>query len=405
MFFESFKIAIGSILSNKSRSFLTALGVIIGVGSVILMLSLGEGVKKAVSEMSEGFGTNIVAVVPGKVEKGKAFNPVTTLGISTLTERDVQKIKEKADKVINVTPFSLLGGALGYNNKLSTSALVLSTTPSFLDALSNAKLDKGRFINDEDLNQKNKVVILGSKIKEELFGGDDPLGKTVKFRNIDFSVAGYLKKSEEAIQIGDVDVGNYTIVPRTTGTEITGSDQIYRILMRAKSSEEISPAVDQVKKIVLENHSGTEDFSVLTQEDLVSIVGDILNILTLLVVSIAAISLVVGGIGIMNMMLVTVTERTREIGIRKAVGAKNSEILIQFLIESVVVSFMGGFLGILLAIGMGMMISALTSLKPVVDISFVLVAFSISFAVGVIFGLMPAFKASRKDPIEALRYE
>ncbi len=404
MFLESFKIAISSIFHNKARSFLTVLGVIIGVGSVILMLSLGEGVKKEVAEMVEGFGTNIIAIVPGKVEKGESFNPATTMGVSTLTEKDVDSIKERADKVRDVTPFTLIGGAINFDGKVSTGALVLSTTPSF-NKITTLDLEEGRFISEENLEDREKVIVLGASIKEDLFGDNDPVGEIVKFRNIDFEIIGYTKKRDETFQFGDMDISSYTIIPRTTGIDITESDQIFRIAMEAKSSEIVDEAVSQVESIILENHQGTEDFSVLTQEDLLNIVGDILNLLTLLISSIAAISLVVGGIGIMNMMLVTVTERTREIGIRKAVGARNLDILVQFLIESVVVSFLGGFLGISLAFGLGFLVDYFVGISPVINLNFIILAFSISFAIGVIFGLAPAIRASRKDPIEALRYE
>ncbi len=404
MLFESLKIAISSILISKARSFLTVLGVIIGVGSVILMLSLGEGVKKEVADMVEGFGTNIIAVVPGKVEKGESFNPATTIGVSTLTEKDVNSIKEKADKVRYVTPFTLIGGAINYDENVSNGALVLSTTPSF-NEVTTLDLEGGKFISDENLENRDKVIVLGASIKEDLFGESDPVGKKVKYRNIDFEVIGYTKKKETTFQFGDMDVSSYTIIPRTTGIDITESDQIFRIAMEAKSSEIVNEAVGQVESIILENHQDTEDFSVLTQEDLLNIVGDILNLLTLLISSIAAISLVVGGIGIMNMMLVTVTERTREIGIRKAVGAKNLDILVQFLIESVVISFLGGFLGISLAYGLGFFVDYFVGISPVINLNFIILAFSISFAVGVIFGLAPAIRASKKDTIEALRYE
>ena len=404
MFFESFKMAISSILANKSRSFLTVLGVIIGVGSVVLMLGLGEGVKKAVSETVEGFGTNSVFVVPGKVDKNKPFNPATTIGVSTLTEKDVDALKEKADKVKNIAPMTLIGGILGFGGKTSSSALTVSTTPLFAKA-TNMDIEKGRFISDEDLQNKSKVVVIGAGIKEDLFGDQNPIDQTIKFRNLDFKVVGYFKKPKQSLQFGDASFSSLTVIPRTTGVDITGTSQIFRIVMAGKTSESVKDATEQARQIILDNHQRTEDFTVLTQDDLVSIAGSILNLLTLLVVSIAAISLVVGGIGIMNMMLVTVTERTKEVGIRKAVGASNADILIQFLIESVVISLLGGLLGILLAFSLGTLISKLTSLSPVINLNFILIAFSISFVIGVVFGLAPAIKASRKDPIEALRYE
>lgn len=404
MFLESIKMALSSVIANKGRSFLTVLGVIIGVGSVLVMFSLGEGVKKSVSELVEGFGTNIIMIVPGKIEKNQPINPSATIGISTLSSDDIEELEKRADKVRDIAPMNLLGGVMEFNGKVSTSAVIISTTPSLNNTI-NIDIEEGRFINDDDLFQKRKVVVIGSSTKQELFGDKNPIGENVKLRNTDFEIVGYLKSKGDSIQVAGFDMANLTVIPRSTAVDLTGSDQIFRIAMESISSEEIDGAVEQVKSIILENHQNTEDFSVLTQDDLIGIVKSILDILTLLIVSIAAISLVVGGIGIMNMMLVTVTERTREIGIRKAIGAKNREILLQFLIESVVISFIGGLLGVLFAFVAGFFISRFTIIDPVLSFGFIIIAFTISFFVGVIFGLVPALRASKKDTIESLRYE
>ena len=404
MFLDNFKIAFNSIFSNKARSFLTVLGVIIGVGSVVLMLAIGEGAKNSVSKMIESFGTNVIFVVPGKIEKGKSFNPVATVGENTLTNKDVEDIQKKADKIKDVTPISLLGGSLVYNKQIASSAIMVSSTPALADAM-NGELGGGRYINDDDINNKSKVVVIGSAVKDELFSDQDPVGKKVTFRDTTLEIIGYTKKKEQNFQFGGFSFAGFSTMPRTTAIDITKSDQIFRIICKADSNQNVDAAVSQIKSTILDNHKGTEDFSVLTQDDILGIAKDILDLLTILVASIAAISLIVGGIGIMNMMLVTVTERTREIGIRKAVGAKNSDILIQFMIEAIVVSFMGGLLGVLLAFAASFAVDRFTPLSPVIDLNFILIAFSISFIVGVIFGLAPAIRASRKDPIESLRYE
>jgi len=404
MFLDNFKIAFNSIFSNKARSFLTVLGVIIGVGSVVLMLAIGEGAKNSVSKMIESFGTNVIFVVPGKIEKGKSFNPVATVGENTLTNKDVEDIQKKVDKIKDVAPISLLGGSLVYNKQIASSAIMVSSTPALADAM-NGELGGGRYINDDDINNKSKVVVIGSAVKDELFSDQDPVGKKVTFRDTTLEIIGYTKKKEQNFQFGGFSFAGFSTMPRTTAIDITKSDQIFRIICKADSNQNVDAAVSQIKSTILDNHKGTEDFSVLTQDDILGIAKDILDLLTILVASIAAISLIVGGIGIMNMMLVTVTERTREIGIRKAVGAKNSDILIQFMIEAIVVSFMGGLLGVLLAFAASFAVDRFTPLSPVIDLNFILIAFSISFIVGVIFGLAPAIRASRKDPIESLRYE
>lgn len=196
MFLDNFKIAFNSIFSNKARSFLTVLGVIIGVGSVVLMLAIGEGAKNSVSKMIESFGTNVIFVVPGKIEKGKSFNPVATVGENTLTNKDVEDIQKKADKIKDVAPISLLGGSLVYNKQIASSAIMVSSTPALADAM-NGELGGGRYINDDDINNKSKVVVIGSAVKDELFSDQDPVGKKVTFRDTTLEIIGYTKKKEQ----------------------------------------------------------------------------------------------------------------------------------------------------------------------------------------------------------------
>lgn len=409
---DSIKIALAAIRANLVRSILTMLGLIIGVAAVVSLMGVGLGVKKDVSKMIFDLGSNLLIAVPGKVDPGEGFRPESIIGGNILTKKDVKIVKEIED-VSQVAPISILSGLIKYtpdngsNQEVTAKNVLLSATTFEMEGVTNFELEKGRFFNKNDENKNAKVAVLGNKSKVQLFGSADAVGKTILINNQEFEIIGSLKK------LGTTDVfggGNFfdeiVTIPITTAEDITGAESpIHRMIIKVKEELDVNNVAETVRQQILQSHSGSDDFTVLTQEDLLGLMDDILNILTTLVTAIAAISLVVGGIGIMNIMLVSVTERTREIGLRKAVGATTWSILLQFLIEATTISILGGLIGVLFAFIGTEIVAARTVLTPEISFNAILLAFGVSVGVGIIFGLAPAIRAARKDPIDALRYE
>ncbi|MFH0818764.1 MAG: ABC transporter permease [Patescibacteria group bacterium] len=406
LIFENIKFAFSSLWGSKIRSALTMLGVIIGVFSVITLISIGEGVKAEFSTQISDIGSNLIIVLPGQLDtKNQEFNPASMIGVSTLTTNDTALIKNQVPNVANMAWLTLISGLVSRNDITSSSAMTIGGQPAIINLL-NQELENGRFLNQEDINGKSKVVVLTSLVKQAFFQDDeDPIGQTIKIRNEDFTVIGVLKAKANALSVGGMSFDNMVFMPFTTGEEITKQSSIFRIIVQADKPENVSTIKDNVSSTLLSAHDNSEDFSVLTQEDLLDMFDNFLGILTKAVSGIAAISLIVGGIGIMNIMLVTVTERTREIGIRKALGATSVNILTQFLIEAATLSCLGGGLGVGLSFLAGHFISKYLNLPVSISLSGLLFALAISIGVGIAFGLMPAIKASQKSPIEALRYE
>ena len=401
MFYENFKMAFVSLLNAKLRSFLTMLGIIIGVAAVVSILAIGAGVKKAVQDQITGVvNANAIAVTSGKVnlKSGGA----SSLGASTLTLTDVDYLS-KLGHVVAVAPMSLISGNISAGKVVSNSELLLATTPTF-SKTQTLKFASGRFLNDSDKGKA--VVVLGGNAKADLFGTSDALGKTVSIRGTNFTVIGTLKSSDAAassISAGP-SLENAVYLPIATATKITGSaPPIARILVQVDQTNNVSAVATVMKAKMIAGHGGQEDFSVLTQSDILSTVDTVLNLLTTFIVAIASISLLVGGIGIMNIMLVSVTERTREIGLRKAIGASSSTVLSQFLIEAVVISLVGGGIGIAVAIGLATAAGKLANITPVFTPGAIGLAFGVSAVVGIVFGIAPAIKAARKRPIQALK--
>lgn len=404
-FLENIKTALLSIWSNKFRSFLTVLGIIVGVFSVVLLMALGRGAKDQIADQFTDLGTNLIFVVPGKVDPSKptTFNPATSIGTNTLTTKDVSDIKTVTG-VKYVAPIDVIGGQIKYNSKVSLQSFALALWPEYF-SIRNIELTSGRLFTQEEMEHKDPVCVLGEKSKEDLFGNEDAVNKKILIRGKELTVIGVLGKSPVAFRLFGFDFDSIVYIPFTLAKDISGTSNIFRILIQLENKGETDKVISGIKAAVLKNHQGTEDFTVLKQEDILKILDSVLDILTILIVAIAAISLVVGGIGIMNIMLVSVTERTKEIGLRKAVGATRGNILTQFLTESILLSFLGGIIGVLGAEVFSILITKIIKFTPVISLRAVLLALGVAFGVGVIFGTIPALKAARLDPIDALRHE
>ena len=396
---EVFRLSLRSIKRNKIRSALTMLGIIIGVASVILLVSLGQGLQKYITGQFEQLGTNLIIVMPGKVGLGEGFGhgPPNFAG-SKLTLKHVSDLARLGGAIEDAAAGNEIPAAIKYKGK-SKYTTVVGITANY-GKIRNIEVAKGRGINVSDVELDRKVALLGKGIAETLFGQSEALGKEVTIGKEKLKVVGVLK------QLGSGGIGfdmdNFVAIPITVGQSISGSKNLMAITIKVKSKEEISSAINATKKY-LSSQLEEDDYSVLDQANLLSTITQILGVLTAALGGIAAISLVVGGVGIMNIMLVTVTERTKEIGLRKAVGAKPKDILIQFVIEAVVLSLLGGIIGIIIGAGGSFIMSKVFP----ASVSFwsVSLAFGVSALVGIIFGVAPALKASRLNPIDALRYE
>ncbi len=399
---DSIRSAALSLWAKKTRSVLSILGIVIGILTVSSLLTIAFNVRDQVEKSISGLGANLVLVLPGNVGGGGGFS--AQLGASTLTERDVAAIRSRVPEARQLSMSMLLAGTVTAGDKSVRSSVIFGASPGFEKAFS-FKIARGRFPDQEDENQRARVAVLGDTAARELFGDDSVVGKDVVIRGERFTVIGTLEQVSSAGNLGGPDFNSIILLPLETAWQMTNTRQIFRIAMQAPTPEDVVPLKNRVRDVLLAQHGGEEDFSVLTQDDLISLAGDILDLLTSMIGAIAGISLVVGGIGIMNIMLVTVSERTKEIGIRKAVGATRGAILGQFLVESVILTFAGGVTAVLLFVGL---VKAIASHIPIplnVNPWVLGAALAFSAVVGIVFGVIPAWQASRKDPIVALRSE
>jgi len=401
---EAFRMAVQGVLSNRLRSFLTMLGITIGVAAVIILVAVGHGSQVAVQRQIENLGTNVVAIMPGGFGFGRggggfqsSFTQLTTKDVKALQDRNAAPDIKSVTPVVNGSVTATFGAA-----SYSPSQFV-GTTPSYEEAR-KSPVEAGTFITAQEEQQHARVVVLGQTVVENLFGAANPLGQTIKLNGIGFQVVGVLTpKGTNGIQ----DQDDVAIAPlATTQDLITGvTNGLSQIIVEATKSSKVNAAASEATSILTPGHSsnGSANFRVLNQASLLQTTASSNHVFTVLLAAVAAISLLVGGIGVMNIMLVTVTERTREIGIRKALGARRSDILGQFLTESVLLSVLGGVLGV----GAGLVGSRfkIVGVQPAVESYSVLLALGVGIAVGLFFGIYPANRAASLRPIEALRYE
>ena len=400
------KVAFKSIVKNKMRTLLTMLGIIIGVASVIAMVAIGKGAEKRIQDQIASMGTNLLTIFPGSMQsRGVRMGP--DAGVQ-LTLDDVERLKKNATLIQAVSPMvrsgaQLIGGSGNWNSS------VWGVSEQYLE-IRDWALSSGDFFSATDVRAQNKVCVIGVTVVKNLFPAEEPVGQQLRVRNVPFKIIGVLKERGQS-SFG-MDQDDLIIAPYSTVlTRLSGSGHVHvnQILARAVSLEQMEQAQAEVTAILREAHripeGGDDDFTVRNQTDIASTAQETSSVLTVLLASIASISLLVGGIGIMNIMLVSVTERTHEIGIRMAIGARSRDILVQFLIEAIVLSLSGGLIGVLLGFLATWILDLTTDWNMVIVPANVLLSFGFAGAVGVFFGYYPARKAAALNPIEALRYE
>lgn len=393
---ETIKLSFSAIFKNRLRSFLTILGIVIGVFSVILLVALVSGLQTFITKQITSLGSNVMFVLPGRISgttgPGESVNRLTLKHVTSLTNQ-LEGDAEVSAAVQRVT-------TVKYGNKSTKNSSVLGTLANMPEVLEYYDVEQGRFFNESEENSGKRVAVIGSTVDDALFPSDNAVGKTIEISNLKYKVVGVLGKKGAVF---GQDQDNTAVIPLITAQRQFGFENVNAIYISAKKPEDVEP----VKKKAAEILSKTlteDDFTVMTSEQTLATISQITGVLTLALGGIAAISLLVGGIGVMNIMLVSVTERTREIGLRKALGAKSKDIRNQFLVEALTLSGVGGLIGIVLGIAAALLINQFLITTTVTWWS-VALSFGFSMLVGVIFGVAPAIRASRLDPIQALRYE
>jgi putative ABC transport system permease protein len=408
-FFQTIKSSFTNLAANKVRSFLTMLGMIIGVGSVIAIMSVGAGAQSLIFNEIASFGTNLVGVMPGGSEEDAPPASMMGVVITTLTYEDAKAIGE-IPYITAVTPYATGNANISFGDKIKNTTFI-GVTSQYVKVEDN-EVSSGRFILPEEDESTARIVVLGSEVKEDLFGEDDPLNKRIKIDKTSFIVVGVMeKKGASLIASRDKEV----FIPVKTAQKVMlGIDHVG--LIRAKIDDEKNAplVISEIRKLLQQKHNIKDpkkiDFTVRSMDQALDMIGTVTDALNLFLGAIAAISLIVGGIGIMNIMLVSVTERTREIGLRKALGAKKGNILTQFLTEAMIITFIGGLIGI---IGGSIFAALIASIAGyfgydwdlVISPFSIIISFAIAVIIGLIFGIYPANKAAKMDAIEALRYE
>jgi len=435
-FIENIKLALQAIWSKKIRSFLTMLGVIIGVFAIVLLIGIGEGVKSEVTGQIEGLGSNLVFLTPGA--GGRGGGPMGG-GSITFKSDDVDTI-EKVEGVKYVVPVAMVPLPISNSKPVVPSempseqiqqeaetptesssmfdqspVMAMATTINAEYAFSGdvfSGAEYGRMFTEEEYNNADKVAVVLSGVLDQLYpnvSASEAIGRNIYIGKEEFEIVGTVESEEEEASgiFGGSSQGmsNIVIIPLTVAHEITDSDDINQIAVTVEDADKVDAVKEDIRLALLETHEGVEDFSMLTQDELLDMFDQILGVLTTMLGGIAAISLLVGGIGVMNIMLVSVTERTREIGLRKAIGASGFDVLVQFLVEAVFLTFLGGAIGIGLAFVGSVIMDTQFGFAPVLTIQSILIAFAFCVFIGIFFGVAPAIRAARLNPIDALKYE
>lgn len=406
-----FKIAIRAIAANKMRSFLTALGIIIGIAAVITMLAIGQGSKASIKANIAEMGSNMIMISPGADMRGGVRQDASSM--ETLKQADYQSIKEDCNYISAISPTVNSSGQWIYGNN-NTQSSIYGVNQDYL-SIRQLKVADGEMFTDADIKAAAKVCILGQTVVDYLFpDGSDPIGKVVRFNSIPFRVVGVLQK--KGYNSMGMDQDDLVLAPYTTVMKrILAQTYLGGIVCSAITEEASQPAQDQISEILRRNHklkdatatteADEDDFNIRSQEEISSMMNSTMSTITILLGSVAGISLLVGGIGIMNIMYVSVTERTREIGLRMSVGARGIDILNQFLIEAILLSVTGGIIGVILGVSLSLSLNAFLNIATQIEPWSIIMSFAVCTFTGVFFGWYPAKKAARLDPIEAIRYE
>lgn len=403
-FWEILRIAFDALIRNKTRSLLTMLGIIIGVGAVITMVAIGQGAQASVDAQISSLGTNVLMIFPGGTTRSGVTGGAGSA--PTLTEEDGKAIREQCPAVAYISPMLRTNAQVVYGN-LNWNTTIQGGTPDFF-AIRDWKIDKGELFTEQDVRGATKVCLCGQTVLQQLFENEDPIGQIIRIRNIPFKVIGTLAPKGQNVMGQDQD--DIIIIPSTTlQKRLLRSPRPWGFIVSATANNKIPEAQQQITELLRMRHklgpTDDNDFTIRTQTEIAEASTQTSRIMTTLLLSIASVSLIVGGIGIMNIMLVSVTERTREIGIRMSIGAQRRDILTQFLIEAIVMSLLGGFLGIGIGIISSTLISNIAGWPTFISTTSIALAVLCATAVGVIFGYYPARRAARLNPIDALRYE
>lgn len=403
-FLNLIKIAWKAILLNKTRAMLTMLGIIIGVASVIAMLAIGEGSKESIKKNISSMGANLITIRPGAGMMGGVRSDPSSM--QTLTLNDYKTLKTQTHYIKNISPMvNGSGQSIAGSNNWPTT--IYGASPEYL-SIRDWSVEKGSMFTEDDIESYAKVAVIGKTVQENLFPNEDPIGKMIRFKNIPFKVIGILKEKGENTfgqDQDDIIIAPYTAVQK----RILAQKYLQSIVASSISEDDSEAAVNEITTIMEKQHNIKErddnDFNVSSQQEIISTFSSTSEMLTVLLVAIASISLIVGGIGIMNIMYVSVKERTKEIGLRMAIGAKGKDILLQFLIESVLISITGGILGVFIGLGATFAIKQFAGWPVSITMSSIVISFAVCTITGVFFGWYPARKAAQSDPINALRYE